>query len=121
MVAGCDMGSLFTQPVQAGKTASGSIESQVSMNGLHEIIRVFGIILGGCVGMWMGAVSMLIVRLLRVVLWVRIIGRADWPSWAERYQDAMFIMALIVGAAAGAKFAHGFLQKDGDGSAGLWK
>ncbi|MDQ9172079.1 hypothetical protein Q8A64_16830 [Oxalobacteraceae bacterium R-40] len=91
------------------------------MNSIHEIFRVLGIILGGCVGMWMGAVSMLIVRLLRGVLWIRILGRADWPSWAERYQDAMFILALIVGAAAGARFAHAYLQKDEDDSAGLWK
>jgi hypothetical protein len=91
------------------------------MKHFPEIIRVLGVLLGGCVGMWMGAMSVLIVRLLRGVFWIRIVGRADWPSWAERYQDGIFILALIVGAAAGAKFANGYLQKDEDDSTGLWK
>lgn len=81
------------------------------MSYIHETIRALGILLGGCVGMWMGAMLMLIVRLVRGVFWITIVGRADWPSWAERYQDGMFVLALIVGAGVGARFAHGYLQK----------
>ena len=71
--------------------------------------------------MWMGAMSVLMARLVRSVFWISIVGRTDWPSWAERYQDALFILALIVGAGAGAKFAHNYLQKNEDDSATLWK
>lgn len=91
------------------------------MTPLHEISRVLGIVLGGCVGMWMGAMSVLMLRLVRGTLWITIIGRANWPSWAERYQDGMFILALIAGAAAGAKFAYGYLHNDEDDSSELWK
>jgi hypothetical protein len=88
---------------------------------LQGIMRVVGIILGSCVGMWMGAVSALIVRLVRGALWITVVGRADWPSWAERYQDVLFITGLIVGAVSGGRFAHGYLQQDEDDSSNLRK
>lgn len=88
---------------------------------LQGVIHVLGVILGGCVGMWMGAVAILILRLVRGALWIMIVGHSNWPSWAESYQDGMFILALMVGARAGAKFAHGYLQKEEDNSPQPWK
>jgi hypothetical protein len=121
LVANYAMGSLCSKSIQARKATSGSTALQAAMNHPYAIIRVLAIILGGCVGMWMGAMSMLIVRLVRGALWITIVGHADWSSWAERYQDALFIVALIVGAVAGARFAQGYLEKDGNDSAGRWK
>jgi uncharacterized membrane protein YsdA (DUF1294 family) len=89
------------------------------MKCVHDTLHVLGIILGGCVGMWMGAMSFLMVRLVRGVVWIRIVGRADWPSWSERYLDGLFILAMIAGAGAGAKFAHRYLQHHDDHSAEL--
>lgn len=89
------------------------------MSYVHESIRALGALLGGCVGMWMGAMLALIIRLVRGAFWITIVGHADWPSWAETYQDAMFFLAAIVGAGAGARFARGCLRKDEENSTGL--